>query len=98
MALSTSKWEKYAAESRVYGFDFAANLDDGETITGATWSIAIDGGASVPAMLSGASSSSGSITRQRIIGGTAGALYQVTAQATTSAGNTLIGKQLLKVE
>lgn len=98
MALSTTKWEKYAAESRIYGFDFSANLDEGETITTATWSIAIDGGASVPAMLSGSSSSSASITRQRIIGGTAATLYQVTATATTSAGNTLVGKQLLKVE
>lgn len=97
MALSTTKWEKYAAESRVYGFDFAANLDEGETITAASWSIAIDGGASVPSMLSGSSSSSGSITRQRIVGGTAGTLYSVTAQATTSAGNTLVGKQLLTV-
>jgi hypothetical protein len=97
MALSTTKWEKYAAESRVYGFDFAANLDEGETITAATWSIAIDGGASVPAMLSGSSSSSGSITRQRIVGGTVGTLYQVTATATTSAGNTLVGRQLLLI-
>lgn len=93
------RWEKFVSESRVYGFDFNRLLEPGETLVSAIFAIAVVEGAdpAAAAMLVGSATTSGSFARQRIAAGVQAVLYQVTATAVTSAGNTLIGKQLLSV-
>lgn len=91
------RWEKFATESRVYGFDFSRLLEPGETLVSATFTIAVVEGSdpAAAAMLVGSASTSGSVVRQRVAGGVQAVLYQVTATVASSAGSTLIGKQLL---
>lgn len=94
-----TRWDKYSAESRVYGFDFGRLLEAGETLTGATFAVAVVTGTdpTPAAILVGAATVAGAIARQRIAGGVGGATYRVTATATTSAGNTLSATAFLQV-
>lgn len=91
------RWEKFSVESRVYGFDFSRLLEPGETLVSAAFAIAVVEGTdpAAAAMLVGSASTSGSVARQRVAAGAQGVLYQVTATATTSGGDNLVGKQLL---
>jgi hypothetical protein len=77
---------KDPAESLPYTFDFAGQLVQGETVSGVTSVSATPSGLT----LSGAPVLNGSIVTQRITGGTSGARYLVSAQVTTSQGNTRV--------
>lgn len=84
----------------VYALDFAADLAAGETLSTATFTIAVVDGidASVAAMLSGSASVVGTEARQRVRNGVAGVVYELKATVTTSAGNTKVGCGILRVE
>jgi hypothetical protein len=91
--MAASSLIKQPAESRLYTMDFAANMDEGETISGVTSVAATPSGLT----LSGPATFSDTRAFQRIAGGTAGVSYKVTFLVTTSAGNTLEGEGLLLV-
>jgi hypothetical protein len=78
-------------ESEVYTFDFRRDVAAGETLSSATFSIALVAGsdASPAARLSGAASVSGTKASQRIAGLKSGATYRLQCVATTSLGNTV---------
>lgn len=91
---------KDPSASDVYAFDFAADLATGETLSGTpTFTVVVADGvdANPSAMLSGAASVSGTQARQRLIGGVAGAVYDVKAVVATSAGNAKVGCASLEV-
>lgn len=85
------------AESQVYGFDLVNDLDAGETLTAATWSLTViqgtDGSPSShliggPTLVTPAGTTAQTATQQRIAGLLPDVLYLVRAVCTTSAGNT----------
>lgn len=81
-----------ADENEVYGFDFINDLANGETITGATFSIAVKSGTDPTpnARLSGGPFlTSTTIAVQRIVGLLNGVVYIVKCLATTTSGNTI---------
>ena len=84
---------KQPSESRLYTMEFAANLDEAETITGVSSVVAAPSGLT----LDGPPGFSGTKATQRIAGGTNGVLYKVTFVVTTSNGNTLEGEGHLRV-
>lgn len=85
---------KQPSENRLYSMDFAANLDEGETILSVSSVVAAPPGLT----LSGSASASGTRASQRILGGTDGVLYKVTFIVVTSSGNTLEGEGFLRVK
>jgi hypothetical protein len=82
---------KYAGETSAEVFDFASLLAVGETLSTATVTAAVYSGtdASPSGLIFGAATISGSQVRQTLIGGVLGVTYVLTAQVTTSAGQTL---------
>lgn len=85
------------AESEMYGFDFVNDLEEGETLSSATWSIivlqGVDGTPTShlvgsPALFTPDGTTVQSGTEQRISGLLQDVTYGVRAQAVTSAGNT----------
>ena len=91
---------KDPSASDVFALDFADDMATGETLSTATFAIAVLDGtdADVADMLSGAASVVGTEARQRIIAGVAGVTYDVRAVVTTSAGNTKVGCATLVVQ
>lgn len=87
-------------EKVLYSVDFQLNLASGENILSAVWTCAVEQGSSDPnaaARVSGVASFSGTVTSQLIDFSTAigpitsGTQYILSAQITTSFGQTLIG-------
>jgi hypothetical protein len=77
-------------ESFPLGFDFAAVLGVGETITSATITASLIEGtdADVATRFTGAVAIAGTTVRRRFVAGADGARYLITAVAVTSASNT----------
>jgi hypothetical protein len=91
---------KRPSESFVIGIDFAARLEDGETLTQAT-ATAHDqqGTSSTSSILSGAASASAAgVVTVRCVGGTSGQRHTVELRGTSSLGNILEGEIVLCVE
>lgn len=76
-------------ESAMYGFDFARDLNDGETIVSVVWSCWAEDGvdASASSRLSGSPSNAGTVTKQRVAGLLQGVKYGLQAMVTTSESN-----------
>ncbi len=79
-------------ESEPFGFDFENRLDDGETISSATWtcSVAADSEATdddPQSHIIGDPTNSGTITKQRVGNLVAGVKYVLQAQIITSESN-----------
>lgn len=84
---------KVPVEDEYFGFDFAARLATGETLSSASFAIAIVSGgvdAGAASMISGAAVIDGSIAKQLVIDGVAGVTYRLTGTVVTSAGQTLV--------
>ena len=79
--------EKQPNESRLYTFDFTANLADPETITGVTGFAADTAGLTI-----GTPVFQGKMVQCRISGGVSGVQYRLTVTVTTSDGNVLEGE------
>lgn len=90
---------KTPAEDEYFGFDFTLRLATGETISSASFAIAIAVGADagVAGMLSGSAVIDGAIVKQLVIDGVAGVTYRLTATVVTSAGQTLVESDELLV-
>lgn len=87
---SITEWPPKLPDEVVrYGIDFAAKLDDGETLTAVTWSAT---GVTVTG-----DGTSGTFAYALVSGGTLGAALVVTATATTSGGQTLKGEIKLEI-
>lgn len=82
---------KLIGVTQKYTWDFASLLAAGETIstTAVTASVYSGTDASPSSILSGSPSSSGTVLTQAVTAGTLGVIYQVIAQITTSASQTL---------
>lgn len=91
---------KVPTEDEYFGFDFAARLATGETISSVTFSIAVVIGvdASAAAMLSGSPVITGAIVKQLVIDGVVDVTYRLTASAVTSAGQTLVESDEVSVK
>lgn len=78
-------------ESAEYSFDFARDLEDGDSIVSAAWSCWAEEGtdASASSRLSGSASVSGTKTTQRVDGLLADVKYGLQAIVTTTLGNTV---------
>ena len=83
--------EKTVGETHKVTFDFANQLEVGESVSSASVSAAVYSGTdSTPAaILSGGPSVASPQVSQKVTGGVAGTVYVVTCLATTSAGLTL---------
>lgn len=81
-----------AGESEVYGFDFAKDLPEGDSISTVTFGIAVVSGTDPdPAShLTGQPSVSGTQTLQRVQDLIAGVIYTLEATVVTTMGNTLV--------
>lgn len=82
---------KYVGETVKQTFDFAGLLASGETISTQTVTALTYSGtdASPSSIISGSASASGTIVTQALTAGTAGVIYELTCQITTSASQTL---------
>lgn len=82
---------KTSAETKVYSFDFADYLAEGETIDSAEVTLEVYSGedSDPAAMLNGAAAIDGSSVLQSLQLGTEGVLYEATCEAETSEGQTL---------
>lgn len=94
---------KKVGETFTAVFDFASSLNvtgAGETISGAAVTISVYSGtdAAPNSVLNGAASISGSQILQSLTAGTAGVIYSIVAQATTSTSQVLQMNALLAVE
>jgi hypothetical protein len=78
-------------ESEVFSFDFSCDLQEGETIAGATWTCDVVRGtdANAPTRLLGAPVNAAPLTSHRVGGLLAGVRYRLQAVITTSLSNTL---------
>ena len=82
---------KDPAEVIDFGVDFSDALDDGETLTGAAWT--------VPAGLTQVSAATVSPRSAVVVsGGTSGSLYDLVCAATTSASRTLVRRVRVRVQ
>ncbi|MDP2808649.1 MAG: hypothetical protein Q8O34_00705 [Rhodocyclaceae bacterium] len=82
--------DKYAGETEYVGWDFAARLETGETLTSAAFT-------SDPAgILQGAAQIGGAIARQLVADLVAGTRYTMVVTAQTSGGRTLIEAGVLR--
>lgn len=92
---------KDPTEVIIFGMDFAAILDAGETISTAAWSKATEtsvGTETTPLAFSGvADITDDPIVRQKVTGGTDGWAYRLICTITTSAGQTIVGSALLPI-
>lgn len=82
---------KLAGESRLLSWDFAAELAEGEALTGAPTFVVVDGstGEVSTGLTVGTPAVSGARVQALVSGGVAGMLYFVTCTALTDAGQTL---------
>ena len=71
---------KDPAESKRYGFDWTAHLEDGDTIVGSTW-VLEDG------LVGTEDELVGNVAAVRVTGGTAGIQYRATNNVVTSQGD-----------
>jgi hypothetical protein len=83
-----------AVESSLYTFDFVNEMQDGDTITAATWACAVaaasEGADASPAThVIGSAIFLGTETSQRVSGLLAGVIYVLSATVTTTKGDTL---------
>lgn len=85
--------EKQVNESRLYTFNFSANLANVETLTGVTLFSAAPSG-----LTTGTPIFAGKLVQNRISGGVTDTLYKITVRVTTSDGNTLEGDAHLFVK
>lgn len=88
-------------ESVVLGVNFVNLLAQAETIQSASWLVEQEDGTAVSsaAVLSGAIDiSAAPVVRQKVIGGIPGLTYLHRAKVVTSAGRTLVGGGLQKIE
>ena len=76
-------------ETELLTFDYSSILGTNETILSATWTIALVGGAALPACLSGSPINTTIATSQLVTGLTAGNNYIVCAAVATSFGQVL---------
>lgn len=83
---------KYAAETKLYAFDFSSLLAVGETLSTASVAASVYSGtdASPSSLISGSASIASAIVSQKITAGTAGVIYELACTVTTSAGQTLV--------
>lgn len=90
---------KQVGEDWVLTFDFKKRLGSSETISGATWTCVVHAGTDADAanMISGAATTSGTKSSQKVIDGVDGVTYLVTCQLTTSTGQLLYARGLLYV-
>ena len=79
---------KTPSAEELFGLNFIRQLDAGETILSAEWSVTVLQGvdANPAAMLSGPAIISGTKVSQKLIGGVDGVQYCLTCLATTSGG------------
>lgn len=92
MSYDVPKLIKQPSESRLYTFDFAANMGASESI------VSVDSFTAAPSGLTlGSAAISGKRVQNRISGGTANTNYKITVVVTTDAGNTLEGEANLFV-
>lgn len=91
--MATPALVKQPGENRLYSMDFAANLDDGETIASVTSVSCTPSGLDI----STTPVANGTQAQQRIFGGTDGVQYKITIVVLTSGGNTLEGEGYLTV-
>lgn len=85
--------DKAPAEIVFLGFDFAADLDTGETISGTptiTASLVAGTDPTPSAIISGIPSVVGALVVQRVGGGIAGASYRLTCQITLDSSRVLV--------
>jgi hypothetical protein len=84
-------------ESQIFGFDLVNDLDPGETLTGAIWSLLVIQGTDAnpsshligsPTLVTPAGTTLQTATQQRIAGLLPDVLYLVRAVCTTSLSNT----------
>jgi hypothetical protein len=85
------------AESEVFGLDFVNDLDEGETLTGATWNLTVIQGTDAtpnthlsgsPTLVIPDGTTRQTATQQRITGLLPNVTYTAQAVVTTSSGNT----------
>jgi hypothetical protein len=90
---------KLLGETLSLNFDFAAQLEVGETISTKTVIATVYSGtdASPSSIISGAATSSGSVVSQKITSGVLGVIYELVCQVTTSAGKTCQQTGLLAI-
>lgn len=92
MSYDIPKLIKQPSESRLYTFDFSANMGTSESITSvSSFTVAPAG----PVL--GTPTFSGKRVQNRISGGTANTNYKITVVVATDAGNTLEGEANLFV-
>lgn len=86
-------------ETRDEPFSFLSDLAAGETLSAPSSSVSVYSGtdSSPASLLSGSPSVSGSDVVQRFVGVTAGVIYLVVVQATSSSGETLQREAFLAV-
>lgn len=82
---------KFAGVTTLLPFYFAGDLASGETISTQAVTATVYSGtdANPAAVISGAATASGSTVTQKVTGGTAGVIYELVCQITTSLGKTL---------
>lgn len=80
-----------AGVTSTYTFDFGNDLPNGDTITGASWTLVVVSGtdSSPSSRLIGASTVNGTLVSQQIGGTPAGVRYAVRALAMTAQGNSI---------
>jgi hypothetical protein len=80
-----------AGETVLLPFNFSSELASGETISAQTVTAAVYSGtdANPAALISGAATVSGAIVTQKVLPLTAGVIYELLCQATTSLGQVL---------
>lgn len=84
---------KDPAEAIYLGFDYAAELETGETLSGSptvTASLIAGTDPTPSALLSGSPSVVGAVVLQRVVGGVASASYTLRCQVATSASRVLV--------
>lgn len=84
---------KQPSESRLFSFEFSANMSSGETISSITSVIAAPTGVTL-----GTPTASGTKVQVRISGGTNNTQYTITGIVVTSLGNILEGEGYLVVK
>lgn len=91
---------KRVSETKLLSFDFAADMEAGETILGKAVVATVYSGtdATPSAIIDGAATSSGSEVTQSVTDGTAGVQYALSCSVATSLGQTLILQAFLTVE
>lgn len=91
--------DKSPAEAIRAPFDFTSTLDAGDSVTAATVTAAVYSGtdASPSSLISGAVTLASPLVYQKIVGGLAGVIYNLTCTATTANGFTRVQEGFLSV-